>query len=167
MFSNVYAVNIFRFLLLLLIQGLVLQHIGYKNIYVFIYPLFLMLLPLEIPHGVLVFLCFLMGISVDIFYNGFGLHASVMVAIAFARPLICGLMEPRGGFEVGQSLNAKSLGLRWFMKYSAVISLIHMFLIILLEELSLSWFLLARVIFGFLLSMLVIVLYQFIFNPKV
>jgi hypothetical protein len=108
-----------------------------------------------------------MGISVDIFYNGFGLHASVMVAIAFARPLICGLMEPRGGFEVGQSLNAKSLGLRWFMKYSAVISLIHMFLIILLEELSLSWFLLARVIFGFLLSMLVIVLYQFIFNPKV
>jgi hypothetical protein len=72
MFTNVYSANIFRFFFLLLIQGLVLQYIGYKNIYIFIYPLFLMLLPLEIPHGLLVLLCFLMGISVDIFYNGFG-----------------------------------------------------------------------------------------------
>jgi hypothetical protein len=126
-----------------------------------------MLLPLEIPHGLLVFLCFLMGISVDIFYNGYGLHASIMVALSFARPLICGLMEPRGGFEVGQSLSAKSLGLRWFIRYSSVISIIHIFMIILLEELSLSWFLLARVFIGFLLSMLMILLYQFIFNPKI
>ena len=167
MFTNIYAANTFRFFFLLLIQGLVLQYIGYKNIYVFIYPVFLMLLPLEIPHGLLVFLCFLLGISVDIFYNGFGLHASVMVALAFARPLICGLIEPRGGYEVGQTLSAKNLGFRWFIRYSAVISVLHMFLIILLEELSLSWFLLARVVIGFLLSMLMILLYQFIFNPKI
>jgi hypothetical protein len=167
MFTNVYSANIFRFFFLLLIQGLVLQYIGYKNIYIFIYPLFLMLLPLEIPHGLLVLLCFLMGISVDIFYNGFGLHASVMVALAFARPLILGLMEPRGGFEVGQTLSAKNFGFRWFIRYSSVICLLHMFLIILLEELSLSWFLLARISIGFLLTMLIILLYQFIFNPKI
>jgi hypothetical protein len=167
MFNNPYSANIFRFFFLLLIQGLVLQYIGYKNIYIFIYPLFLMLLPLEIPHGLLVFLCFLMGISVDIFYNGFGLHASVMVALAFARPLICGLMEPRGGFEVGQIPSAGNLGFRWFIRYGAVITSIHMFLVILLEELSLSWFLLARVFIGFLLSMLLMLLYQFIFNPKI
>jgi hypothetical protein len=167
MFRNLFSANIFRFFFFLLIQGLVLQYIGYKNIYLFIYPLFLMLLPLEIPHGLLVFLCFLMGISVDIFYNGFGLHASVMVALAFARPLICGLMEPRGGFEVGQIPSAGNLGFRWFIRYSAVIASIHMFLVILLEELSLSWFMLARVIIGFLLSMLLMLLYKFIFNPKI
>lgn len=166
MFSNVYTANIFRFFFLLLIQGLVLQYIGYKNINIFIYPIFLMLLPLEIPHGLLIFLCFIMGISVDMFYNGFGLHAAVMTALAFARPLICGLMEPRGGFEVGQTLTVNSLGIRWFLRYSAVICILHMFLTIMLEELSVSWFMLARVILGFLLSMLLIVLYQFIFNPK-
>ncbi len=166
MFSNVYIVNIFRFFLLLLIQGLVLQYIGFKHIYIFIYPIFIMLLPLEIPHGLLVFLGFLMGISVDVFYNSFGLHASVMALLSFSRPLICGLLEPRGGFEVGKALTKNSFGLRWFIRYSAVITLLHMLFIVLFEELSLSLFLLARIFLGFILSMLLVILYQFIFNPK-
>jgi len=164
--NNVYTINTLRFLLLLLIQGLVLKFVGFQNIQIFIYPIFIMLLPLEIPHGLLVFLGFLMGISIDIFYDTYGLHAAVMVTLCFARPLICGLMEPRGGFEVGQTLTKHSLGFRWFFRYSAVMSLLHLLLVTLLEELSISWFLLARVLLGFILSMLVIVLYQFIFNPK-
>lgn len=164
--NNVYTVNTLRFFLLLLVQGLVLKFVGFQNIQIFIYPIFIMLLPLEIPHGLLVFLGFLMGISIDIFYDTYGLHAAVMVMLSFARPLICGLMEPRGGFEVGQTLTKHSLGFRWFFRYSAVMSLLHLLLTTFLEELSLSWFVLARVLLGFILSMLLIILYQFIFNPK-
>ena len=164
--NNVYLVNIFRFLFLVLVQGLVLQYIGFKNIHIFIYPIFIMLLPLEIPHGLLVFLGFLMGISVDVFYNGFGLHATVLTLLAFARPLICVLMEPRGGFEVGQKPNKHSLGFRWFFRYSSVITLIHMSIITIFEELSLNWFVLASILIGYILSMVLILLYQFLFNPK-
>lgn len=166
MFSNVYIANSFRYLFLLLIQGLVLQYIGYENIHIFIYPIFLMLLPLELPHGLAVLLSFIMGISIDMFYNTFGLHAAVMVILSFARPLICSLLEPRGGYEVGQTLTKHSLGLRWFIRYSAFITFFHMLFIVLLEELSLSWFVIARIILSFFFSMLLILLYQFIFNPK-
>jgi hypothetical protein len=164
--TNIYTINVFRFFFLLLLQGLVLQYIGYENIHVFIYPVFVMLLPFELPHGLLVLLAFLLGISIDTFYNGFGLHASVLLLLAFARPLICGLLEPRGGYELGMKPNKNNLGFRWFLRYSSIICFFHMFFIVLFEELSISWFILARVIFGFLFSMIFILFYQFIFNPK-
>ena len=164
--TNIYTINVFRFFFLLLLQGLVLQYIGYENIHVFIYPVFVMLLPFELPHGLLVLLAFLLGISIDTFYNGFGLHASVLLLIAFARPLIRGLLEPRGGYELGMKPNKNNLGFRWFLRYSSIICFFHMFFIVLFEELSISWFILARVIFGFLFSMIFILFYQFIFNPK-
>ncbi len=166
MFNNVYLSNTFRYFFLLLIQGLALQYIGYDNIHIFIYPIFLMLLPLELPHGLVIFLAFLMGISIDMFYNTFGLHASVMVILSFARPLICSIMEPRGGYEVGQTLTKYSLGLRWFIRYSTIVTFFHSFFVVILEELSINWFVIARIFISFLFSMLLIILYQFIFNPK-
>ena len=56
--TNIYTINVFRFFFLLFLQGLVLQYIGYENIHVFIYPVFVMLLPFELPHGLLVLLAF-------------------------------------------------------------------------------------------------------------
>ena len=163
--NNVYSANIFRFFFLLLIQGLVLKGIELEHINIYLYPLFIMLLPLELPHGLVVLAGFLMGLSIDLFYNSFGLHAAALVAIAFARPLLCALIEPRGGYEVGQSLTKRSLGLRWFIRYSAIISFSHILLVSSLEDLSISWLWVARIRVGFLVSMFLIVLYQFIFNP--
>ena len=165
--NNIYIVNIFRFLFLLFVQGLVLQFIGFKNIQIYIYPIFIMLLPLEITHGILVLLGFLMGLGIDVYYNGYGLHTAVMTLLAFSRPIICVLLEPRGGFEVGQSLNKHSLGFRWFFRYSSIITLLHISLISILGELKISWFILASIVLGYIFSMILILLYQFIFNPKV
>lgn len=164
--SNVYATNIFRFFFLLLIQGLVLKGIELEHINIYLYPLFIMLLPLELPHGLVILAGFFMGLSVDLFYDSYGLHAAALVVIAFARPLLCALIEPRGGYEVGQSLTKRSLGLRWFLRYSAIISFAHILLVSSLEDLSVNWLWFARILIGFILSMFLILLYQFIFNPK-
>ncbi len=164
--NNVYTANIFRFIFLLLLQGLVLQGIDFKYINIFVYPIFLFLLPLELPHGLLILFSFMMGISVDLFYNSFGLHAAAMVGLAFIRPLLCALVEPRGGYEVAQTLTKHSLGLRWFFKYSALLCFVHLFFVTVLEDLGFSWLWLGRLLLGFVLSMILIILYQFIFNPK-
>ncbi len=164
--NNVYTANIFRFFFLLLLQGLVFQNIGFNNINIYIYPLFILLLPLNLPHGIVVALGFLMGLSVDIFYNGFGLHAACLVIIAFARPLVLALLEPRGGFEIGQTLTKKSLGLRWFLRYSALMTFAHAFIVTTLQNLAFGWMWLAKIVIAFVLSWLFIILYQYIFNPK-
>jgi hypothetical protein len=164
--NNIYSSNIFRFLFLLLLQGLVFENIDFENIDIFVYPMFALMLPLNLPHGIVVALAFLMGISVDFFYNGFGLHAACLVIIAFARPLVLALMEPRGGFEVGQTLTKRSLGIRWFLRYSALMTFAHVVLLTTLENLAISWMWLAKIFITFVLSWLLIILYQYIFNPK-
>jgi hypothetical protein len=164
--NNVYIANAFRFFFLLLIQGLVLKGIELEHINIFLYPLFIMLLPLELPHGLVVLAAFMMGLSVDMFYDSFGLHAAALVAVAFARPLLCALVEPRGGYEVGQSLTKHSLGFRWFLRYSAIISFAHILVVASLEDLSIGWLWFSRIVIGFVLSLFLVILYQFIFNPK-
>lgn len=164
--NNIYTANTFRFFFLLLLQGFVFANIDFEHINIYVYPLFVLMLPLNLPHGIAVALGFLMGLSVDLFYNGFGLHAACLVIIAFSRPLILALLEPRGGFEVGQTLTKRSLGLRWFIRYTALMTFIHIFLVTTLESLALSWMWLAKIAIAFVLSWLLIILYQYIFNPK-
>lgn len=164
--SNVYTANVFRFIFLILVQGLVLKGIELEHINIFLYPLFIMLLPLELAHGLVVLAAFCMGLSIDMFYDSFGLHAASLVIVAFARPLLCALIEPRGGYEVGQSLTKHSLGFRWFIRYSAIISFSHILIVSSLEDLSIGWLWLARILIGFVLSLFLVILYQFIFNPK-
>lgn len=81
--------NILRFILLVLLQVLVLNHInflGYINPYIYI--LFILLFPLDGNKSLLIFLSFLLGLSVDMFGDSGGVHAAASVFIAFVRPLI-------------------------------------------------------------------------------
>ncbi|MCP4440104.1 MAG: rod shape-determining protein MreD [Aureispira sp.] len=164
--SNVYTSNALRFLTLLLIQGLILQNIALGQVNMYIYPLFILLLPIEMPHALIVILGFFYGLLIDMFYDMDGLHAAATTLIAFARPAVCAIIEPRGGYEIGQTLTKHSLGIRWFINYSAILMLIHLFIVITLEELEFSLMWILRLTAGFSLSMALIILYQFIFNPK-
>ncbi len=72
--TNIVVKNIFRFLGLILFQVLILQRVVLGEEWlnfpaVFIYPLFIILLPLRIPHPLLVFVGFITGIIIDLFYN--------------------------------------------------------------------------------------------------
>ena len=164
--SNVYTSNALRFLTLLLVQGLILQNIALGKVNMYIYPLFILLLPIEMPHALIVLLGFLYGLSIDMFYDTDGLHAAATTLIAFARPLVCAIIEPRGGYEIGQTLTKHSLGIRWFINYSAILVFTHLFIVVTLEELAFSLMWILRLTTGFTLSMALIILYQFIFNPK-
>ena len=114
------------FILLLLLQVVLFDNIqfsGYVNPYVYI--LFIMLLPVEIPSWFLLLVSFFMGIMMDLFSGTPGMHSSATVFAAFARPGVLRLISPRDGYESHSEPGMLSYGMRWFLLYSIFMVLIH------------------------------------------
>ncbi len=114
------------FILLILLQVLLFNNIqfsGYVNPYVYI--LFILLLPLEIPSWLLLLLSFLMGLLIDFFSGSPGVHTSATVLIGFVRPYVLRIVSPRDGYESGNDPSIFNYGLRWFASYTLLIVLIH------------------------------------------
>lgn len=94
--------NIFRFIVLVLIQVLILNNIefsGYIN--PFLYVLFILLLPFETPAWLLLVSGFALGLTVDLFMNTPGLHAAATVLTAFVRPFVLRILLPVTGMNPG------------------------------------------------------------------
>ena len=87
--NNEVLTNIIRFLGLIFLQVFLLNNInlgGYINPYLYI--IFIILFPLDGNKGLLIFLSFLLGLSVDIFEDSGGIHAAACAFIAYIRPVV-------------------------------------------------------------------------------
>jgi len=170
---NPIAKNIWRYSLVLLLQVLVFKQLNiaggaFNYVQVLIYPLFILLLPLNISKSWLILLGFLLGISVDMFYDSPGVHASASVLTAFIRPSILQLLEPRGGYKVNAHPTSAEFGTAWFIRYSSLLLGIHLLTYFIAEAFQWSQMLMImlKTIVSFFSSMIVISLYMVIFNPK-
>jgi hypothetical protein len=149
--SDVIIINVLRFLGLFLVQVLVLINVEINTSYVnlYIYPLFLLLLPIRIQKNLLLVIAFFLGIAVDMFYDTSGIHAAKCVFIAYSRSGVLSIIEPRGGYEANQAPTKRNFGATWFFQYVGIILFIHLFLIFILEALVL------------------VTIYAYLFNPKI
>lgn len=80
---------IFQFVLLVLIQVLILDHVlflGYINPYLYLF--FIIFLPTNTNRVYTLILGFLLGLSVDLFNDTGGIHAASTLFIAYLRPVI-------------------------------------------------------------------------------
>lgn len=87
--NNEILLNSIRFIVLVLLQVLVLNHInflGYINPYLYI--LFVLLFPFTGNRTLLIFLGFLLGLTIDMFSDSGGVHAAATVFIAYIRPVL-------------------------------------------------------------------------------
>lgn len=87
--TNAILTLIGRFILLIFIQVFLLNNInllGYINPYLYI--LFIVLYPLNGNKTTLIFLSFILGLSIDIFENSGGVHAAASVFIAYIRTYV-------------------------------------------------------------------------------
>ncbi len=173
--SSSIIVNLTRFIALLIMQVLVFQRItngfatpGFNYINIFIYPVFIMLLPVRMPHVISIFVSFVFGLSVDWFYNSLGVHAGACVFTAFLRPYILGVLEPRGGYPLAGGPTQNALGTTWFLRFSAIALLFHLIVYFSIQYFSFVFFLdiVISTIVSFVFSMLFITMYQFLLNPK-
>jgi len=114
------------FILLLLFQVLLFNNIqfsGYVNPYVYI--MFILLLPIEIPSWLLLLLSFATGLIIDFFSGSPGMHTSATVLAGFVRPYVLRLVSPRDGYEPGSDPSMVIYGFRWFLTYALLIVLVH------------------------------------------
>ena len=169
--NSLIPVHIIRFILLVLIQVFLLDNIGgiFGDTRIMIYPMFIMLLPFQTPHWLLILLGFIMGLAVDLFTNTPGINSFALTTVAFLRPYICQAIVPRGGYDINQSPNKHTFGIEWFVKYSAILLLICIFIYFLMSYLTFSK-ILPTLLFtttSFILSYIILILTQYIFNPKI
>ena len=161
--------NIFRYLFLVLLQVLVLNHIqwsGFINPYVYI--LFILLLPYETPKWLLLVSALCIGLTIDMFNNTSGMHAAATVMLAFARPRILQLIAPRDGYESETKLTSHAMGLKWFITYVSISVLLHHMVYFYIEVFRFSefFFTFFKAIFNSIITILLIILGQFIFSKR-
>lgn len=165
--------NIIRFVIILVIQVVILKRIdlSYQNfnyIHIFIYPIFLLLIPFNISKSLYLLLAFAVGICVDLFYHSLGVHAFACVLLAFLRPIVLTYIEPREGYSKDSSPTLKGMGFSWIFLYSTILLFVHHFVYFSMEVFSPQYpvEIILRTIFSFMVSLTVIMLTHFIFRPK-
>ncbi len=119
--------NLLRFLVLVLVQALVLDHMDVANGYMVpcLYVLFLLLLPFELPAWALLVIGALTGLTMDFFSSTPGMHMSACVVMMFGRIHLQDLMAPRDGYEFGMRPTVSSMGIAWFITYAGLLILLH------------------------------------------
>jgi rod shape-determining protein MreD len=160
--------SIFRygliFVLLILLQVLLFNNIqfsGYINPY--IYVMFILLLPVEIPAWLMLLLSFATGAIIDYFSGSPGVHSSATVLAGFVRPYVLRVISPRDGYESGTSPSMLNYGFRWFLTYTLVIILVHHTALFYLEVFRFTDFFrtMLRVLLSSLFSIIFILLIEF------
>ena len=158
------ARNIFRFIVVVLFQVLVMDNIMINGYLVpYVYLLFILLMPFETPRWMQLIAGFLLGLSIDLFENTPGMHTAATVLVAFLRPYLLNLFAPRDGYEPETYPRIHYYGFNWFLKYTLAVVVIHHFALFYLEVFQLKDFLstLLRVFLSSILSAATIVLSQF------
>jgi len=161
--------NIVRFAILVGIQVLVIKNIELgRFINPFIYVLFIIGLPFETPKWLLLFSGFVMGITIDLFYDTAGMHAAACVFIAYLRPGLLKLFSPRDGYEFGTQPTIQYLGIPWFLSYSGILILLHHLILFYIEVFRFSEFFSTffRVIVSSVFTVLLVVISQYLFHRK-
>ena len=164
--------NIVRFVVIVLLQVLIFKGINlnsgnFQYFHILFYPIFILLLPFDLPKVYILLLAFLLGFCVDIFYDSLGIHMSAIVFMAYCRSFVMKLLEPRGGYNY----NVPGLGnteFSWFISYIAIN--LGLFTIFYFSMEAFSFVYTLRIflnsIFSFILSLSLILIYQLIFRTK-
>ena len=136
--NSLYLKNGFRFLLLVIVQGLVFNHIDLFNyINPFIYILFIFQFPVRKKIGLFLILSFLLGLSVDFFSDSGGIHAAASTFIAFLR-------LPYLKFVLGKSdfdyvlFHLRGMPINKAILFLSGLTFVHHFIVFSLEYFSLS-----------------------------
>jgi rod shape-determining protein MreD len=124
--SRTIIINLIRFILLVFIQAFLLKNITLYNLSTpYLYILFILLLPFETPNIVLFALAFILGLTIDSFYDTPGLHTSACVLLALVRILFISITVQKDGFDNEPEPTLSLMGFRWFFTYALVLTFFH------------------------------------------
>jgi len=164
--NRVLFTNIILFFVLILAQVLLFNKMSIYGFTPYIYILFILLYPVKYNPIGLVFLSFLLGLSMDVFLNSGGIHASACLVIAYLRPSIL-------KFSFGTSYEFHHIKFAYTdfaqrTTYFAILILIHHLVLFLLEAGNMSFigYTLKQTLFTSLYTLLISLVLVFLFSKK-
>ncbi|MES2680412.1 MAG: rod shape-determining protein MreD [Bacteroidota bacterium] len=161
--------NIFRFILLILVQVLIIQNVNLTSYIILLpYVMVILLLPFETNKQVVLLISFVLGVCIDYFYDSSGLHASACTIMGFSRYYVLKYVAPRDGYDAGVKPTVEDMGLAWFLSYAGTLIVVHHFFLFYLEVFRFSEFFstLFRIILSSAGTFAIIYLIQFLFFSK-
>ena len=161
-------IHIIRFVLLVVAQILLVNHIrlgGYVHPY--IYLIFVMLLPINMPGWQLLLSGFGIGLVIDLFMGTLGMHAGATTLMAFCRPGIIKLVSGSLKFDSIREPNLSQLDFLWFLRYTLCMVFVHNFTLFMLEGFSfhLVGQALLRILISVPVSTFLILMILMLFSP--
>jgi len=120
---------IIRLLLLLVIQVIILLNafqdteIG-RYINIFLYVIFILLFPVNTRTVFLLFISFVLGLLVDLFYQTPGIHASALLVVAMLRNTVLYFIAPREKYDSNAIPSVKRYGWQWYIQYIGIMSFV-------------------------------------------
>ena len=167
---NEFIKNILRIALFILLQVYVLNQIHlHRFIVPYLYFLPLLWLSFSISRTGLLFIGFIMGLSLDYFMMTPGLHAAACVLVAFVRPFIIGILTPKDSSEFNyREPSPKAMQWTPYAVYVFILTLLHHGYMVFLEWLDFGSFLdfIIKVISTTAISMLLIFTVELLFPRK-
>ena len=167
--SKTIVINLVRFILLVFIQVFLLKNISLYNLSTpYIYILFILLLPFETPNVLLFALAFILGLTIDAFYDTPGLNAASCVILAFVRIIFINLTVQKDGFDNEPEPTLSIMGFRWFFTYALILTLVHHFFLFNFETFNFSQlqYTLSRVVLSSLFTVFLILVSGLLFFRK-
>jgi len=132
---------LFNFIFFTIIQLLVLNNIqlnGFVNPY--LYVIFILTLPFDIPGWLLLVLGFTLGMVIDVFSDTPGMHASATVLMCFLRPYVLRIIAPRDDYQLGTLPTMNYYGASWFLRYAIILVFAHHLFLFFVEVFSVTHF---------------------------
>ncbi|MFN8278280.1 MAG: rod shape-determining protein MreD [Chitinophagales bacterium] len=158
-------INLLRLVLLLAVQVLVFSNIHLSPMTaIYIYPLFIFLLPFETPRWLLLMLGFGFGLLLDVFLGTMGMHAAANTLLAYLRPYLIKIITPTSTeFEISPSIYLQGAG--WFLIYCGIGTLVHLLFYFLLESGTFYnlFYLLLRTVLSTALSVMFMMIFMYLF----
>lgn len=162
--------NVLRFVLLVSLQGLILNDVNlWQGMAIpYLYILFLLMLPIDLPRWAELLIGLATGLAIDMFTNTLGLHASACVLVAYLRPILLKGIAPRDGYEFGHRPTIQDMGIEWFLKYALVMIFIHHLWLFFVEVYSLTGFFttLLRTVLSTVFTFILVLLSQYLTFSK-
>jgi rod shape-determining protein MreD len=165
--NNELFMNIFRFILLLLVQIIIFNNMNFLGyISPFPYILFIILYPVNGNKYGLLLASFLLGITLDIFSNSGGIHAAASIVLAYYRPYIF-------KFSFGVSYEYQTVKLNDVLtpeRFSFILIsvLIHHIILFILEtfQISFLWDTLVRIILSTVFTIIICIIIIYLIKPN-
>ena len=164
---NKSLLNIIRFVALVIVQVLIVNHIRLGGfVHPYIYLIFVMLLPINMPGWQLLVSGFTMGLVIDLFMGTLGMHAGATTLMAFCRPTIIKLVSGSQKLENIREPNVNQLGFTWFLRYTLCMVTVHNFTLFMFESFSfhLVGQALLRILISVPISVFLILLILYLFS---